>query len=141
MIEISPSIQIDDSEVVYDFVRASGPGGQNVNKVSSAVQLRFDVLKTMSLSSDVKLRLKKLAGIKMTQDGVLILDGRKFRTQEANRTDITRRFILLLQKALVEPKVRRKTKPSVTAKAARMSDKKKRGDTKRIRQYNPGDWE
>jgi len=141
MIEISHSIQIDDSEVVYDFVRASGPGGQNVNKVSSAVQLRFDVLKTMSLSSDVKLRLKKLAGIKMTQDGVLILDGRKFRTQEANKTDITRRFILLLQKALVEPKVRRKTKPSVTAKAARMSDKKKRGDTKRIRQYNPGDWE
>jgi ribosome-associated protein len=112
-----------------------------VNKVSSAVQLRFDVSKTNSLSADVKKRLKKLAGAKLTQEGVLILDGRKYRTQEANKIDITQRFILLVQKALVQPKVRRKTKPSVTAKAARVDAKKKRGETKRIRGYIPRDLE
>ena len=141
MIEITPTLSLDDSEVQLDFIRASGPGGQNVNKVASAVQLRFNVLNSPSLEADVKARLVKLAGSKMTTDGVLIIEARRYRTQEQNRFDATQRLANLIQKALVKPKIRRATHPGVTAKAARLGDKKQRGAIKRTRRYNAEEWE
>ncbi len=141
MIEITPTVQIDESELQYDFIRASGPGGQNVNKVASSVQLRFDVCNSPSLPADVKERLIKLAGSRVTEEGVLIIEAKRYRTQEQNRYDATQRLIAWIQKALEKPKVRKLTRPSVTAKAARVGDKKKRGEIKRTRRYNPEDWE
>ncbi len=141
MIEVTPTVRIDESEIQLDFIRASGPGGQNVNKVASSVQLRFDVRKSPSLEADVKERLIKLAGSRVTEDGVLIIEAKKYRTQEQNRLDAIRRLIAWIQKALEKPKERKATRPSVTAKAARVGDKKKRGDIKRTRRYNPEDWE
>lgn len=141
MIEITPTVQIDESELQYDFIRASGPGGQNVNKVASSVQLRFDVRNSPSLPADVKERLIKLAGSRVTEEGILIIEAKRYRTQEQNRLDATRRLIAWVQKALEKPKVRKPTRPSVTAKAARVGDKKKRGEIKRTRRYNPEDWE
>jgi ribosome-associated protein len=141
MIEVTPTLKLDDSEIQLDFVRASGPGGQNVNKVASAAQLRFDVHNSPSLEPDVKERLIKLAGSRMTDDGVLIIEARRYRTQEQNRFDAIQRLITLIQKALVRPKIRRATRPTLTAKAARVGDKKKRGDIKRTRRYVPEEWE
>jgi ribosome-associated protein len=141
MIEITPTLFLDDSEVQLDFVRASGPGGQNVNKVATSVQLRFNVMASPSLESDVKERLVKLAGSKMTADGILIIEARRYRTQEQNRFDAIQRLAGLIQKALVKPKIRRPTHPGVTAKAARLGEKKQRGAIKRTRRYNPEEWE
>jgi ribosome-associated protein len=141
MIEITPAITIDENELHFDFVRSAGPGGQNVNKVSTAAQLRFDVVSSPSLPDDVKQRLIKLAGSRMTAEGTLLIEAKRFRTQEKNKLDATQRLIELVQQSAVQPKVRRKTKPSVTASAARVSSKKKRGMTKKIRQYNPEEWE
>jgi len=141
MLEITPSLSIDESEIQLDFVRASGPGGQNVNKVASSVQLRFDVRKSPSLEAEVKERLIKLAGSRVTEDGVLIIEARRYRTQEQNRFDATQRLISWIQKALEKPKIRKATRPSVTAKAARVGDKKKHGEIKRIRRYVPEEWE
>ena len=141
MIEVSSNVKIDESEIQYDFIRASGPGGQNVNKVSSSVQLRFDIRNSPSLESEVKERLIKLAGSRVTDDGILIIEAKKYRTQEQNRYDATQRLIAWVQKALEKPKVRKATRPSLTAKAARVGDKKKRGELKRIRKYNPDEWE
>jgi len=141
MLEITPSVKLDDSEIQLDFVRASGPGGQNVNKVSSAAHLRFDVRNSPSLEADVKERLIKLGGSRVTEDGVLIIEARRYRTQEQNRFDATQRLITLIQNALVKPKIRRATRPTLTAKAARVGDKKKRGDVKRTRRYVPEEWE
>jgi ribosome-associated protein len=141
MIEITPSVRLEDSEIQLDFVRASGPGGQNVNKVATAAQLRFDVRNSPALEAEVKERLIKLAGSRMTDDGVLIIEARRYRTQEQNRFDAVQRLITLIQKALVKPKIRRATRPTLTAKAARMGDKKKRGDVKRTRRYTPEEWE
>ena len=141
MIEITPSVKIDESELRYDFIRASGPGGQNVNKVASAVQLRFDVRNSPSLPPEVKERLLRLAGSRVTEEGILIIEAKKYRTQEQNRYDATRRLIAWVQKALENPKVRRATRPSLTAKAARVGDKKKRGEIKKARRFNPEDWE
>lgn len=141
MIEITPTVKIDEGELQYDFIRASGPGGQNVNKVASAVQLRFDVRNTPSLEPDVKDRLIKLAGSRMTEEGILIIEAKKYRTQEQNRYDATQRLIAWILKALEKPKVRKATRPSLTAKAARVGDKKKRGELKRWRRYDPGAWE
>ncbi len=141
MIEITSSVKIDESEIQYDFVRASGPGGQNVNKVASAVQLRFDVRNSSSLAPDVKERLIRLAGSRATEDGVLIIEAKRYRTQEQNRFDATQRLITLVQKALEKPKKRRPTRPSVSSKARRLAEKKQRGQVKRLRHYSSVDWE
>jgi ribosome-associated protein len=137
MIEITPFLQIDERELQIDFTRASGPGGQNVNKVATAVQLRFDV-PTSSLPDDVKARLRHLAGKRMTGEGVLMIEAKRFRTQEQNREDAIQRFVDLVRKALVEPKKRRKTRPSATSKEERLKEKKRRGDIKKLRQSK--DW-
>jgi ribosome-associated protein len=133
MIEITPSFSIDESELEFAFIRGSGPGGQNVNKVATAVQLRFDAANS-SLPVDAKERLKHLAGKKITSDGVLMMEAKKFRTQEQNRQDALNRFIDLLQRSFKKPKVRRKTKPTKAAKEKRLKEKKVRGEIKRNRQ-------
>ena len=132
MIEITPSLQIDERELEIDFVRSSGPGGQNVNKVATAAQLRFD-MKASSLPEEVKERLRHLAGNRMTAEGVLLIEAKRFRTQEQNREDAIHRLVDLVRKALVPPKPRKPTKPTATSKARRLKAKKVRGDTKRLR--------
>lgn len=141
MIEVTPSLSLDENEIQLDFIRSSGPGGQNVNKVASGVQLRFDVRNSPSLAPDVKERLIKLAGSRVTEDGILIIEAKRYRTQEQNRFDATQRLITWVQKALEKPKVRKATRPTITAKAARVGDKKKRGEIKKTRRFNTEDWE
>jgi len=141
MLEISPSIKIDKSELMFDFVRASGPGGQNVNKVSTAVQVRFDALGSPSLPAEVKERLKIIAGKRLTAEGVLIIDARRYRTQEQNRADALLRLTALLREAARKPKPRRPTRPTVTASARRVSAKRAHGEKKRWRRYIPAEWE
>ena len=138
MIEITPSLSIDENELQFDFVRASGPGGQNVNKVATAVQLRWDVRGTTALSPEVKERLINLAGSRVTEAGMLVIEAKRFRTQEHNKADALRRLGELVQQALVEPKVRKKVRPSG---AGRARDKQHRSAVKRIRRYNPEEWE
>ena len=132
MIEITPSLQIDERELQIDFVRASGPGGQNVNKVATAAQLRFDV-RGSSLEEDVKARLTQLAGNRVTTEGILLIEAKRFRTQEQNREDALQRFVELVRKALIPPKPRKRTKPTAASKAERLKAKKLRGDIKRQR--------
>ncbi len=133
MIEISPSLKINERELTFDYIRAAGPGGQNVNKVATAVQLRFDIWGNDSLPVDVKARLVKLAGKRATGEGVLIIEARRFRTQEQNRTDAVTRFITLVRKSLEAPKPRKKTRPTTGSKEKRLQSKKKRSQVKRIR--------
>ena len=138
MIEITPTLSLDESELRLDFIRASGPGGQNVNKVSSAVQLHFDVRGSPSLQEDVKERLARLAGSKMTVEGVLVIEAKRYRSQEQNRLDAIHRLVVLIQKALEKPEIRKKTRPSFSARAARVDDKKHRGEIKRTRREKAG---
>jgi ribosome-associated protein len=134
-------VQIDESELQFDFIRASGPGGQNVNKVATAVQLRFDVRNSPSLPPDIKERLIKIAGSRATEDGVLIIEARRYRTQEQNRLDALRRLEVMVEKAAVAPTARRPTRPSASSSAARVAEKKHRGETKRRRNLSPEDFE
>ena len=133
MLEITPDLFLDERELTFEFIRASGPGGQNVNKVATAVQLRFDAARSASLPEAVKSRLMKLAGRRMTGDGVLLIEAKRYRSQEQNRFDALERFRELLRKASEKPKTRRKTKPTKTSKEERLKGKKKRGELKRLR--------
>lgn len=141
MIEITHQIHLDDEELHFDFIRSAGPGGQNVNKVATACQLRFDVRQSLSLMEPVKERLIKLAGSRMTDEGVLVLEAKRYRTQEQNRADALLRLTTLIEKATIEPKTRRATRPSLSAKAQRVDSKKKRGETKQARRIHPSDME
>jgi ribosome-associated protein len=132
MIHVTDTIAIDERELDERFVRASGPGGQNVNKVATAVELRFDVAAS-SLPPDVKRRLAALAGSRMTTEGVLVLDSREHRTQAQNRESARARLVALLQRAAVRPKKRRPTKPKPAAREARLKAKKLRSDVKKGR--------
>ncbi len=132
-IPVTESISIDDSELDESFIRAGGPGGQNVNKVATAVQLRFDVRRSPSLPNDVAIRLIAQAGSRMTQDGVLVITAQSYRTQERNRADALERLLGLIRKAAVPPVKRRATKPSKAAKAERREDKAKRAGVKSLR--------
>jgi len=134
MIQVTPTIAIPESEITERFVRASGPGGQNVNKVSTAVELRFDPSQSTALASDVRERLRALAGSRMTADGVLMIDARRHRTQAQNREDARERLAELVRQALVKPRRRRTTKPGKAAVERRIETKKRRSNTKRGRE-------
>ena len=133
MISVTPSISIDESEIHLQFVRSSGPGGQNVNKVSTAVQLRFDVGNSPSLPGDVRTRLIRQAGRRITQEGILVIEARQFRTQERNREAAIERLVELIRKASEKPKPRKKTKPTLAAKERRIEGKKERSQIKKMR--------
>lgn len=133
MIYITPTLAINESEIKQEFIRASGPGGQNVNKVSTAVQLRFNVASSPSLPDDIRKRLVNLAGRRITEDGELIIHARRFRTQERNRQDAFDRLIKLIRKASERPKVRRKTRPTLQSKRRRLEAKHHRSKAKLMR--------
>ncbi len=130
MLEVTPAIRIDDRELRMVFVRASGPGGQNVNKVATAVQLRFDAAHSPALTDAVRARLRRLAGRRMTDEGVLVIDARRHRTQEQNRRDAVERLIALVQQAAVPPKPRRPSRPTRASKERRLESKVRRSRLK-----------
>jgi ribosome-associated protein len=130
MIRITDTIILDDAEIKLEFIRASGPGGQNVNKVSSAVQLRFKAAQSPSLSATVSQRLKSIAGRRMTSDGEVIIKANRFRTQEQNRQDAVNRLVALIRKAAAKPRKRRPTRPTAASRERRLTTKRRRGEIK-----------
>lgn len=137
MIRVTKHIDLDENEIEYHFVRASGPGGQHVNKAATAVQLRFDAANSPSLPDDVRKRLIRLAGRQVTEEGVLIIDARRHRSQERNRRDATDRLLQLIRSAASRPKARRRTKPTRAARERRLQEKRRRSETKRTRRSPP----
>jgi ribosome-associated protein len=133
MIEVTPAISISENELEESFIRSPGPGGQNVNKVETAVQLRFDAANSPNLPADVIARLRGIAGQRMTTEGVIVITARRFRSQDRNRADARDRLVELIRKATEVPKKRRPTKPSLGAKRRRMDSKTKRGVVKKTR--------
>lgn len=133
MIRITPQIHLDENELSFQFMLASGPGGQNVNKVATAVQLRFDAAHSRSLPEEVRERLIKLARGRLTKKGELLITAKRFRSQDRNRQDAIRRLVTLLQQAAEKPKQRRKKKPSQAAKQRRLEEKRHRGEQKQAR--------
>ena len=132
MIRISRKILIDESLIKEEFIRASGPGGQNVNKVATAVKLNFDVTGA-HLPNDVSLRLKRLAGSRMAKDGTIIIHAKRFRTREKNRKDALERLIKMIKKSEKRPRIRKSTKPTLASKKKRVDSKRRRSQTKRMR--------
>jgi ribosome-associated protein len=137
MIPVTARIAIDEREIDEQFVRASGPGGQNVNKLSTAVQLRFDVRHSPSLPPEVRVRLERLAGSRLTGEGVLVITAQRHRTQARNREDALERLIHLIRRAAVAPAPRRPTKPTKAAHERRIESKKRRSGIKRLRRAKP----
>jgi ribosome-associated protein len=137
MIRITDHISIDDNELQESFIRSSGPGGQNVNKLATGVQLRFDVRNSPSLPEDVRARLERLAGRRLTGEGVLVITAQRHRTQERNRQDALDRLIELIQAASVAPKLRRPTRPTLGSRQRRLDTKRRRAGTKRLRTEKP----
>ena len=133
MIQVTSAIVIGENELQEEFIRASGPGGQNVNKVSTAVRLRFDVANSRSLPEEVRIRLFSLASNQISADGILIIDARRFRTQGRNREDATARLMALIRKVAQRPKIRRKTRPTLASKIRRLESKRRDADSKRVR--------
>jgi ribosome-associated protein len=137
MLEITDRISIDDSELLESFVRASGPGGRAVNKVATAVQLRFDARRSPSLPAGVRARLEKIAGSKASNDGIIVITANRHRTQGQNREDARDRLVELIRRALIVPKVRRPTKPTYGSKLRRGEEKRKRSEVKQMRRVRP----
>jgi ribosome-associated protein len=137
MIYVTRTISIEENEIRQEFIQASGPGGQNVNKVATAVQLRFDVANSPSLPDKVRERLLSLSRRQVTKEGILIINARRFRTQGANRQDAMERLVELIRKAAQKPQIRRKTKPTRTSKMRRLEAKHHRAKTKRLRRTVP----
>lgn len=133
MIRITDQISIDPREIEESFIRPTGPGGQNVNKVSTAVQLRFDLRRSPSLPRDVSARAERLAGRRLTKEGVIVITAARYRTQEQNRADALSRLVDLLERATHRPRARKATRPSLGAKRRRMDAKSRRGTLKRLR--------
>ena len=133
MIHITRNIALDESEIQIEFTRASGPGGQNVNKVATAARLRFDVRHSPSLPDDVRQRLIRLAGQRVTADGVLVIEARRFRTQERNHQDALDRLVALIRQAAAKPTRRRKTQPTLASRQRRLENKRRRSQIKRLR--------
>ncbi|HET9906558.1 MAG TPA: alternative ribosome rescue aminoacyl-tRNA hydrolase ArfB [Anaerolineales bacterium] len=132
MLQITPSIHIDERDLQIDYIRASGPGGQNVNKVATAAQLRFNINES-ALPGEAKARLIRLAGKRVTGEGILIIEAKRFRTQEQNREDAIQRFSEFVRKSFETPKARKKTKPTKASKETRLKQKKRKGEIKRLR--------